>query len=559
MNDDSQTGQDGKPVLKVSQSGYDLLLNSLLNKGMAFTARERELFDLRGLLPPGEVTLATQRQRCYETFHAKPSPIEKYIYLRDLQDSNETLFYSFLCENIEELLPFVYTPVVGEGCQRYSHIYRRPRGIFLDWPNRAHMAQMLSNKRFDNVEIIVVSDGERILGLGDQGAGGMGIPIGKLALYSACAGIHPSRTLPVLLDTGTDNPSLQNDPLYIGWQHPRVRGEEYAAFIELFVSAIQKRFPHVLLHWEDFSRENARPLLDRYRNRLCSFNDDIQGTAAVAVSALLAACYQVKRRISEQKVIIFGAGSAGCGIAEFICTAMEKQGLSRAEALQHIFMVDKEGLLHADQALLPFQRPFARDLSGSMSLIDTIQYSGAGVLIGVSGQVGAFNRQVVRAMVSNTLDPVIFPLSNPDSHCEANPQDLLEWTEGRAIISTGTPFGSVPFQGLLRQVDQTNNCYIFPGLSLALVTLQATRVTDGLLMAAAEALADCSPLRKKGGIGLLPPLRDIREVCLTVATAVAAQIVSEGLNDAPVPDNLELHLRQMMWDPVYLPYEKSPK
>ena len=361
MDYEFATDQTGKPYIKVKLTDFALLSNALLNKGTAFPPEEREAFGLVGLLPPSQTNLAIQRARSYETFQSKNSDIEKYIYLRDLQNSNETLFYSLIEEHMTELMPIVYTPTVGLGCQQYSHIYRRPRGVFISYPDRDRIEQILSNPRFDDVKVIVVSDGERILGLGDQGAGGMGIPIGKLALYTACAGIPPTSTLPILLDTGTNNLALQQDPLYIGWQHGRVRGKEYAEFIDAFVNAIKKRFPHVLLQWEDFAQENANPLLERYRDQLCTFNDDIQGTAAVAAGTLFAAIHVTGTRLRDQRIAVFGAGSAGCGISKLIMQAMMKEGLSEQEAKNRFFLIDQAGLLLEEMAhLQPFQKPFAK-------------------------------------------------------------------------------------------------------------------------------------------------------------------------------------------------------
>ncbi len=559
---------DGQVIVKVKQTDFSLIQNPLLNKGMAFSATEREAFNLWGLLPPSQVDLTLQRKRSLAACISKSSPVEKYIYLRDLQDSNETLFYSLLTENIETLLPIVYTPTVGLGCQRYSHIYRRPRGVFISWPNREHIDRILANPHFDQVKVIVVSDGERILGLGDQGAGGMGIPIGKLALYSACAGIYPGYTLPVLLDTGTDNPDLLNDPLYIGWQHPRIRGAAYDEFIDTFISAVKRRFPHVLVQWEDFARQNAGPLLDRYRDRICSFNDDIQGTAAVATGALLATKHITGVSLQDQCVVIVGAGSAGCGIASFIRQAMRQEGLSAEEIHQRLYLVDQQGLLMTDDTDLPdFQQPFAHPRSrvagwqlvqaGRVSLIDVIRHVKPSVLIGVSGQPGTFTEEIVRTMAASVQRPVIFPLSNPDSRAEAVPADLLYWTGGRVIISTGSPFSPVFHQGRIFPIDQTNNCYIFPGLGLALVALKAKKVTDGIFMRAAYALADLSPAKMDPSASLLPSLRDIREVSFQVALAVAKEILNEGLAGIAPPEDLVAHLRAQIWEPVYLPYQKA--
>ncbi len=558
---------NGKPHLKVKLTDYALMLNPLLNKGMAFTAEEREMFNLWGLLPPRQIDLSIQHKRSYEACRSKPSDVEKYIYLRDLQDSNETLFYNLLCEHIEELMPIVYTPVVGLGCQRYSHIYRRPRGIFISYPNRLHIDSILANPRFNYVKVIVVSDGERILGLGDQGAGGMGIPIGKLALYTACAGIHPSFTLPVMLDSGTNNPDLQNDPLYIGWQHERMRGQEYDDFIDLFITGVKKRFPHILLQWEDFAQQNANPLLERYRDQLCTFNDDIQGTAAVAAGTLFAAISATRSHLRDQRIAILGAGSAGCGIAALIKQAMIDEGMSESEARSRFFMVDKNGLLlEDDKNLLSFQKPFAQSKnniaawqlqhSNQITLEDVVHHAHPTVLIGVSGQAGGFSEAMIRDMANHVERPIIFPLSNPTSRSEATPIDLLKWTNDRAIIGTGSPFDSVEKAGKMRRVDQTNNCYIFPGMGLGLIAVKARRVTDAMFMRAAKALAECSPARQNPDNNLLPPLTDIRTVSLRVAAAVATEALNTGLANMIPRGDLESYLKNYMWMPEYLPYQK---
>lgn len=554
---------NNQPYIRVTQSDHALLVNPLLNKGMAFPAEERELFNLWGLLPPSQVDLKTQRLRSWEACQSKPSDVEKYIYLRDLQDSNETLFYSLLCEHIEALMPIVYTPVVGLGCQRYSHIYRRPRGVFIAYPNQNHIDRILSNPRFSDVKVIVVSDGERILGLGDQGAGGMGIPIGKLSLYTACAGIYPAYTLPILLDTGTNNPELQKDALYIGWQHERIRGQEYDDFIERFVTTVEKRFPHILLQWEDFARENAGPLLDRYRNRLCTFNDDIQGTAAIAAATLLSACRISKIPLKQQKIAILGAGSAGCGIARLLKQMMMAEGLSSAEAEKQFYLIDRDGLLLQNQNLLSFQQEFARvsheiadwklNNQNKILLEDVIHNAKPTTLVGVSGQGGAFTEIIVREMSKHVKRPAIFPLSNPDSRSEAHPHDVMRWTEGRAVLGTGSPFPSI--QG--KRIDQTNNCYIFPGLGLALIALQAKYVPDSLFIAAARALADYTAKRHDLKDNLLPPLKDIRDISLAIAVAVAKEIIASGLNQIQPPEDLEKYLRDFMWQPVYVPYQKG--
>jgi malate dehydrogenase (oxaloacetate-decarboxylating) len=570
MDFDISVDADGKPNLNTALTGYALLSNPLLNKGMAFTHGEREEFNLLGLIPPHEVDLSVQRARSYEAYQNKPFDIEKYIYLRDLQDSNETLFYNLLCEHIAELMPIVYTPVVGLGCQRYSHIYRRPRGIYLSYPDQDRIDHIFQHPRFDHVKAIVVSDGERILGLGDQGAGGMGIPIGKLALYSACAGIHPSATLPILLDTGTNNTELLADPLYIGWHHERIRGNDYDTFIEKFVTAVKKRFPHALLQWEDFAQINANPILERYRDQLCTFNDDIQGTAAVAAGALFAAIEVTGTRLRDQRIVVVGGGSAGCGISLLIMKAMMEDGLSEEDAKKHFFIIDKYGLLMDDMTdLLPFQKPFAQSKNhtahwacsdfNKISLQDVITNVHPTLLIGVSGQSGVFTKDLVTMMAAHVERPIIFPLSNPTSSSEATPTDLMQWTNNRAIVGTGSPFGNIMRDGKEYRVDQTNNCYIFPGMGLGLIAVKAKRVTDNMFMAAAKVLAECSPSKNNPEANLLPALTDIRQVSLKVAIAVAKEAIATGLAEFDSTETLEQYIQKMMWVPEYITYRKIIK
>jgi malate dehydrogenase (oxaloacetate-decarboxylating) len=560
-------GPDGKRFLKTKLTGYELISNPLLNKGTAFPYSERQELNLLGIIPPHEIDLNLQRARSYEAFQSKSSDLEKYIYLRDLQDSNETVFYSLLTEHISELMPIVYTPVVGLGCQRYSHIYRRPRGVYFSFPDINEIERILSHPRFSRIKVIVVSDGERILGLGDQGAGGMGIPIGKLALYCGCAGLHPSATLPVLLDTGTDNPDLLKDPLYIGWHHERIRGDEYNHFVDVFIKAIKKRFPHVVLQWEDFAQQNANPLLERYRHELCTFNDDIQGTAAVAAGTLFAAINVTGKKLNEQKIVIVGGGSAGCGISNLIKQAMMDEGMNEAEARSRFFIIDKDGLLTTDMPnLMSFQIPFAqpRDVAAEWHSSDKTKISFQDVmhnvhptlLIGVSGQAGIFTEAIVRSMAANVERPIIFPLSNPTLRSEATPADLMKWTNDKVIVGTGSPFGNVQRFGKEFRVDQTNNCYIFPGIGLGMIATKTTFISDKMFMVAAKALADCSPARFDVNANLLPPLSEIRNVSLKVATAISQEAMDSGLAQVIIKDEVEHHIRKMMWIPDYVEYKK---
>jgi malate dehydrogenase (oxaloacetate-decarboxylating) len=541
--------------LETSLMGLGLLNTPMFNKGTAFPESERDEFSLHGLLPPHVGTLEEQVER----------------RLRDLQDVNETLFYAMVTRNIEELLPVVYTPAVGEGCQRFSEIWRRPRGVFLSYPNRTRMETILNHPRYDRVRCIVVSDGERILGLGDQGAGGMGIPIGKLALYTALAGIHPMQCLPVLLDVGTDNAARVADPMYIGWRHERVRGAEYDKFVDSFVRVVRKRWPHILLQWEDFAGSNAARLLERYRDVLPSFNDDIQGTAAVAVATLLAAVKVTGVSLTDQRFVMYGFGSAGLGITNLLCQALVAAGLSEEAARARFYAVDKDGLLTEglegmtrDQAV--FARPgsevqdWPRGANG-IGLKEVVERVRPTVLIGVSGQAGAFTEEVVRSMMhgleqeGRCVRPVILPLSNPTSRCEATPADLIRWTNGCSIVGTGSPFAAVEFQGKEYNVAQTNNSYVFPGIALGIMSSRAKRVSDGMIMAAARALAALSPAYSDPDGALLPPLEALRTVSVSVALAVGRQAQAEGLAETTGVAFVE-ELRANIWEPVYLPYRR---
>jgi malate dehydrogenase (oxaloacetate-decarboxylating) len=552
-------------VIRTHRTWFDLLLHPGLNKGTAFTEEERDIFGLHGLLPPHVGTLEDQRERRKKALDNEPSAFGKYALMRDLQDSDETLFYSLIAHHIEELLPVVYTPAVGEGCQRFSEIWRKPRGLFISYPDRHLIDRMLANPRYDEIRCIVVSDGERILGLGDQGAGGMGIPIGKMALYTALGGIPPHHCLPILLDVGTDNRALLDNPIYIGWQHRRVRCEEYDDFIEAFVTAVEKRWPNILLQWEDFAGENALKILGRYRDRLCTFNDDIQGTAAVTTGTLLAAVHATGVPLREQRIAMFGSGSAGVGIISLLITAMKNDGLTEAEARQRIYAFNRHGLMvEGDPALRESQAPLARTKadvqgwkvrgSGPISLLDTVRNAKITVLVGTSAQAGAFTEDLVREMTRNTERPVILPLSNPTSKSEATPADLMKWTDGKALIGTGSPFPPVEVGGSKLRISQTNNSYIFPGLALGILVSRARRVTDGMIMAAATTLASLSPAVEDAKAPLLPPIGDSRKVGLAVAQAVAKAAIAERVSELK-PADLEAELRAYVWEPVYRPYE----
>ncbi len=566
MTDEGATAQ--ADLVETELEGTALLTNPMLNKGTAFTEEERTAFALHGLLPPHVGTLEVQSARRLQAMRKLASDLDRYVFLRGLQDANETLFYAMLTQNLEEMLPLVYTPTVGEGCQTFSHYWHYPRGLFLSWAQRDRIKKILAHPRFDKVEAIVVSDGERILGLGDQGADGMGIPIGKLSLYTACAGLHPSTTLPILLDVGTDNKERLADPVYIGWRHERVRGQDYDEFVESFVNAVLERWPHALLQWEDFARANAGRMLQRYRDRLCTFNDDIQGTAAVAAGTLLAAVKVTGQPIRDQRIAIVGAGSAGIGIANLLLRVMIDAGLSEAEARRRFYAIDRDGLLvEGMPSVLDFQRPFAqspaavanwpRAHADAIGLADVVANARPTVLIGVSGQPGIFREEIIRKMAAAVARPIVFPLSNPTSRSEATPQDLTAWTEARAVIGTGSPFPPVVRDGRSYAVDQTNNAYVFPGIGLGVLAVRARRVTEGMFVAAAKVLADVSPAARDAHAPLLPPVAELREVAFVVAKAVARQARADGQCEPFDDEELDRLVARKMWSPVYRPYRRT--
>jgi malate dehydrogenase (oxaloacetate-decarboxylating) len=560
---------ENRRILPVSLSSYALLNHPRLNKGTAFTEEERDAFHLHGLLPPHQSNIDEQVERRLRALRSQPSPFAKYTFMRDLQDANETLFYALMARNIEELLPIVYTPTVGEGCQRFSEIWRKPRGVFLSYPNKHRMEKILADKHYDMVRCIVVSDGERILGLGDQGAGGMGIPIGKMALYTALGGIPPEFCLPILLDVGTDNEDRLRDPLYIGWRHERVRGKEYDDFVDAFVAAVKNRWPQVLLQWEDFSGSNAARLLGRYRDQLCTFNDDIQGTAAVTAGSLLSAVQATGARLGDQRFAIAGMGSAGVGIANLLASFMHDEGLTDEDAHSRFYGVDMRGLLvEGMPGLRPEQQAFARerrevdrwDRGGDVeiSLADVVRNAKTTVLVGVSGKRGLFTEEIVRDMGRNADRPVIFPLSNPNSKSEASAQDLLNWTAGRALVGTGSPFDPGFVNGRTVHINQINNSYIFPGLALGIISARAKFVSDRMIKAASKALADLSPTAKDKDADLLPPLADSRQNSAAIARAVGKQAFHDGASELGM-EEFEEELAATIWEPVYRPYQPAVK
>jgi malate dehydrogenase (oxaloacetate-decarboxylating) len=558
---------ESKRPLYIPYAGPILLEFPLLNKGSAFSEEERSNFNLHGLLPEAIETIEEQVERAYRQYQDFKNDNDKHIYLRNIQDTNETLFYRLLDSHLSEMMPIIYTPTVGEACEHFSDIYRRARGLFISYPNRDRIDDMLQNATKQNVKVIVVTDGERILGLGDQGIGGMGIPIGKLSLYTACGGISPAYTLPVVLDVGTNNPQRLNDPLYMGWRHPRISGDEYHAFVEEFIQAVKRRWPNVLLQFEDFAQNNATPLLNRYRDELCCFNDDIQGTAAVTLGSLIAASRAAGSQLRDQTVAFLGAGSAGCGIAEQIIAQMKSEGLSEEEARARVFMVDRFGLL-TDKLpnLLDFQSKLVQKSasleqwqveSDAISLLEVVRNAKPTVLIGVSGQPGLFTEELIREMHKHCPRPIVMPLSNPTSRVEARPEDIINWTEGAALVATGSPFSPVTYKDQLFPIAQCNNSYIFPGIGLGVLAAGAKRVTDAMLMAASRALADCSPLATDGHGALLPNIDDIQGVskCIAMEVGKAAQL--QGVAVVTSEEALSKAIEHNFWRPQYRIYKRT--
>jgi malate dehydrogenase (oxaloacetate-decarboxylating) len=561
MSDKSQHNH-----LYIPHSGPSLLETPLLNKGSAFTEKERKNFNLLGLLPPRYETIEEQVSRAYKQYKGFENPLNKHIYLRAIQDNNETLFYRLLQAHIEEMMPIIYTPTVGDACESFSDIYRSSRGLFISYEERFLMDDILRNATKRKVKVIVVTDGERILGLGDQGIGGMGIPIGKLSLYTACGGISPAYTLPVMLDVGTNNEKLLNDPMYMGARHERINQEQYYEFVDMFICAARRRWPEVMIQFEDFAQPNAMPLLQKYRDEICCFNDDIQGTAAVTLGTILAACRVRGAKLSDMNIAFVGSGSAGCGIAEMLIQQMIFEGLSDKEARTHVFMIDRFGLLtEGMQELRDFQqvlqqpKEILKDWSYSgeyASLLDVIHCAKPDVLIGVSGQPGLFNEQVIRAMAQNSQKPIIFPLSNPSRQVEARPEQVIEWTDGNVVIATGSPFKPVEYKDRIYPIAQCNNSYIFPGIGLGVIAAKARLISDEMLMAASNALADASPMVNDPNGELLPPLTEIGNLSRKIAFAVAKVAMEQGLA-LPIPDELlEERIESNFWKPEYRPYKR---
>ena len=555
-------------ALTVNRQGLDLLRDPVLNKGSAFSEEERQLFGLEGLLPSYVQTLDEQVQAAYTSLQECSTPFDRWWFLSDLQDRNETLYYALAHRHLQQVLPLIYTPMIGEAAQRFSLVYRRPRGLILHPGMRGRLREILRERIKDTVRIIVATDGERVLGLGDQGLGGMMISVGKAALYTLAAGISPGETLPISLDVGTNHPGLLVDPHYLGWRHPRLTGEPYDAFIEEFVEAVKEICPQALLQWEDFGRDNARRILERYQQRLLSFNDDIQGTSAVTLAGLLAASNVTQQPLDQQSMVIFGSGSAGLGIAERIIGWSERRGGDRARIGSQIYLMDRNGLVvkgHPTHA--PLQEELAKDPKlcrswkvkdpNHITLDEVIEHVRPSILIGVSGQANAFSQRAITAMAQGCPCPTIFPLSNPTSQSEATPSDLMQWTQGTALIATGSPFPPVEWKGTSIPVGQCNNLYIFPGIGLGALIANAKEVTDRMFDCAALVLAAHSPALSNPQAALLPSLDQVAALASKLALAVAQAAIEDGVAPPASEETLRRRMDQLRWEPVYVPFQRS--
>ncbi|HHT7190433.1 TPA: oxaloacetate-decarboxylating malate dehydrogenase [Bacillus cereus] len=548
--------------LETTLRGVEVLSTPLLNKGVAFTQEEREELGLKGLLPPAVLTLDEQARRAYEQFCSQPDDLLKNVYLTALHDRNEVLFYRILTDHLREMLPIVYTPTVGVAIQRYSHEYRKPRGVYLSIDDPSSIEEAFANMgaTAENIDLVVVTDGEGILGIGDWGVGGINIAIGKLAVYTAAVGIDPSRVLPVILDVGTNREELLNNPFYIGNRHPRVTGEAYDEFIDTFVQAVGNKFPKALLHWEDFSSRNARKILDKYRHDICTFNDDIQGTGAVSLAAVLSAVKVSGVPLSEHRVVVFGAGTAGIGIADQVRDAMVRAGLSEQEAHERFWCIDRNGLITDNmEDLLDFQIPYARKeaevsewkQNDVIGLAEVVKHVKPTILIGTSTVAGAFKEDIIKEMASHVERPIILPMSNPTPLAEAKPVDLIEWTEGRALVATGSPFEPVTYNGVTYVIGQSNNALIFPGLGLGTIVVRASVMTDGMFAAAAEAVASMVDTSKPGA-PILPEVEELRHISEMVAIEVAKVAVAEDVARENLSDNdIKIAVKEAIWEPEY--------
>jgi malate dehydrogenase (oxaloacetate-decarboxylating) len=560
--------QTGEQYIETSLCGKPLLTTPQLNKGTAFTVEERKEFGLLGKLPHRVETLDEQVKRAYLQYSSYTTRLQQNIYLNNLHDKNQILFYKLLHRHLGEMLPTIYTPIVGTAVKRFSHEYRQPRGLYISYSDKNHIEEIIKNRSNPEIDVIVVTDGEGVLGIGDQGIGGMDIPVAKLMVYCLCGGIDPTRTLPVFLDAGTNNQELLNDPMYLGCRHPRISGLAYDDFISSFVHEIQKQFPNAFLHWEDLGRGNARRILNQFQDELCTFNDDIQGTGAVTLAALLAACDVTNSKLQDQRILVFGAGSAGTGISDQIIDALVREGLSSKEAYQRFWLIDRQGLLlNNDPELTEAQKPFARNpkevkqwhinAKQLPSLTDTMRHIKPTVLIGCSAQPGSFSQDIIETMSRNCERPIIFPLSNPDEKCEAKPSDILTWSQGKALIATGTAFPAVEYQNRMVQIAQCNNALVFPGIGLGVLAVNATKLTRTMILAAAEALCTFAPSKKDSFLPLLPSLDDAQAVAKTIAVAVAQCAIDSGYAQNNKDADLNKLIESLFWEPRYLPFKRK--
>ena len=559
--------QTGELYIETSLCGKPLLTTPQLNKSTAFTHEERKDFGLLGKLPNRVETLDEQIKRAYLQYSGYTTRIQQNIYLNNLHDKNQVLFYKLLSRHLSEMLPTIYTPIVGTAVKRFSHEYRQPRGLYIAHSDKNQIEEIVNNRSNPEIDLIVVTDGEGVLGIGDQGIGGMDIPVAKLMVYSLCGGIDPTRTLPVFLDVGTNNQDLLNDPMYLGCRHPRINNTDYDDFIATFVNEIRKQFPNAFLHWEDFGRGNARRILDQFQDELCTFNDDIQGTGAVTLAALLAACDVTGVNLKDQRIVVFGAGSAGTGISDQIVDAMVRDGLSPKEAYQRFWLIDRQGLLlNNDLDLTEAQKPYGKNPdeieSWSInekkhpSLTDTVRHVKPTILIGCSAQTGSFSQDIIETMSATCERPIIFPLSNPDEKCEAQPADILTWSKGKALIATGTAFPPVEYHNRMIEIAQCNNALVFPGLGLGVLAVSATRLTKDMILAAAITLCKFAPSKKDSFLPLLPSLDDAQTVAKAIAVAVAECAVSSGFAQINQDADIEKLIEKMFWEPRYLPFRK---
>ena len=559
---------DGTEKMRVFASGHALLRLAPTNKGTAFPEEERVALGLDGLLPPHVSSLEEQVARVRAAYLSEPTAIAKYQHLRALQERNELLFFAVLERHLAEMLPIIYTPTVGEAVQQFSSLYQAARGLSLSTNNIAHVTQAVQNTFYDDVRMIVATDSSAILGIGDQGYGGLAIAIGKLAIYTAGGGVSPYRSLPVGLDVGTDRGDLRDNPAYLGVRHERLTGEDYLAFMDKFVAAAKSRYPRAILQWEDLSKDTAFTVLERYRKQLPSFNDDIQGTGAMALAGVLSACKLRKERLADQRIIVYGAGAGGAGVAWAIRDELMREGLSMQDARARIFVLDSKGLLMEGRKMEDYKQTLTKsqsDIAGwggntAPDLLTTIEQGKATILLGLSGQPGTFTEAHVRGMTKNTARPVIFPLSNPTSACEAVPADLLRWSEGRAIVATGSPFDPVRTpNGATQEIGQGNNAFIFPGLGFGSILADATEVTNNMVMAAAMALADSTGHKHLSAGLIYPPISELREVSIAVTTRVIAQAFEDGVATTKKlsPATAEAYVRSHFWRPRYLPFVRG--